>query len=83
MYSVAKQEAHGPHHSTWENTREFRQCIFAILYLPPFENGLYSDHPKILLPSLVEISTVVLEKQIIKFRHFVIICPWKRARPFI
>ena len=47
----------------------------------PFIQGCF-------VPSLVEIGPVVLEKRIflfwlMYFRYFVIICPWKRAGPFI
>ena len=45
-------------------------------------------HPRILVPRLVEIGSVVLEKRIflissLYFRYFVIISPWKRAGPVI
>ena len=45
-------------------------------------------HPRMLVPRLVEIGSVVLEKRIflissMHFPYFVIISPWKRVGPFI
>ena len=52
-------------------------------------NKLESPFPRrCIVPSLVEIGSVVLEKKIflissMYFRYFAIISPWKRAEPFI
>ena len=55
---------------------------------PSFEQTWIPFTQGCIVPSLVEIGQVVLEKKIFKnfvnvFYYFIIISPWKRGRPFI
>ena len=72
------------------------QCIFTISKLSPLGKGWGPSFEQTwlpftqgcIVPSLVEIGSVVLKKRIFKFlqfffRYFVIICPWKRVGPSI
>ena len=53
---------------TWENTREDLNFLLLRKFFP-LEKGWIQITQGCFVPSLVEISTVVLEKQILKFRH--------------
>ena len=69
---------------------EFRQCILAISLIsalenecgPSFEQTWFPFTQGCFVPWFVEVGPVVLESNISKFRHFVIISPWKRAWSF-
>ena len=65
------------------NLVEIRPAILQMNILK-FQTKLNPLQPR----SLVEIGQIVLEMKIFKFRrsffpYFIIICPWKRAAPFI
>ena len=71
---------------------KFCQCIFAISLLtsvrkkrdPLFEQTLIPFTKRYFVPKLIEIDTVVLEKNFVNvFRYFVLIFPWKWTHDFI
>ena len=53
-----------------ENTHPFVKIEWVLFFIWPILNSI---HPRMFVPSLIEIGPVILEKEILKFRQYILL----------